>query len=68
MLRCAETTRCGPRRDQPRRNARIIWRTTMKALFLTLAVVLGISFGTASLASAAQPAAVQPPTYGFGWG
>jgi len=40
----------------------------MKALFLTLAVVLGISFGTASLASAAQPAAVQPPTYGFGWG
>ena len=41
----------------------------MKILFLTLAAVLGITLGTASMASAAPAATVQAPTYGTpGWG
>ena len=40
----------------------------MKALFLTLSAVLGITLGTASLSLAAQPVTPQPATYGFGWG
>lgn len=40
----------------------------MKTLILTLYLVLGITFGTASASLAAQPVTPQPATYGFGWG
>jgi len=44
------------RRDDPPRTSRTNRRTTMKSMFLTLAAVLGLALGTASLIPAAHAA------------